>query len=139
MGNIELYNEWMKYARADYIAAGYLTSHHPVQLEIVCFLCQQAGEKALKAVLAYHDERIPRTHNLYELLLLCEVHYPDISTELAGQADQLTNFAVVTRYPNDEMTVEKADMELALKHADQVLSRVSAIVTDCADGSECVD
>jgi HEPN domain-containing protein len=100
MGNIELYNEWMKYARSDYTAAVNLTSHHPVQLEIVCFHCQQAGEKALKAVLAYHDEKISRTHNLYELLQLCEIHYPEILVDLAGQSDQLTNFAVITRYPN---------------------------------------
>ena len=71
MGNNELYQEWMKYAVADSTAAVHLTNHHPVQLEIVCYHCQQAGEKALKAILAYHDEQIPRTHNLYELLKSC--------------------------------------------------------------------
>ena len=126
MRNTELYNQWMKYAQADYAAAVHLKSHQPVQLEIICFHCQQAGEKALKAVLAYHEELIPRTHNLYELLQLCYAHYPKILTELAGQADQLTNFAVVTRYPNDEMEVTEADMVLALKNAEQILSYVTA-------------
>ena len=54
MGNNDLFHEWMKYAVADFTAATHLTSHHPVQLEIVCYHSQQAGEKALKAILAYH-------------------------------------------------------------------------------------
>jgi len=127
MDNSQLYTEWMKYAQADFVAAVHLTSHHPVQLEIVCFHCQQAGEKALKAVLAYHNEQIPRTHNLYELLQLCQVHHTEILTGLADQADQLTNFAVITRYPNDEIEVTEVDMNLALKNAGQILSYVKAL------------
>ena len=124
MGNAKLFGEWMKYAQADYTAAVHLTSHYPIQLEIVCFHCQQAGEKALKAILAFHDEPIPRTHNLYELLQLCEVHYPAIVDALVNQADQLTNYAVVARYPNDEMTVTEQDMKIALTCAEKVLSYV---------------
>ncbi|MCL2217308.1 MAG: HEPN domain-containing protein [Defluviitaleaceae bacterium] len=128
MSSTRLYNEWMKYAQADYTAAVHLTSHHPIQLEIVCFHCQQAGEKALKAVLAFHDEPIPRTHNLYELLQLCEVHYPEIVDALVNQADQLTNFAVVARYPNDEMAVTETDMKLALTCAEQVSSYIKKLI-----------
>jgi len=128
MHNPELYKEWMKYAKADNTAATLLSGHHPAQLEIVCFHCQQAGEKALKAILAYNDVIIPRTHNLYELLQLCEAFSPGISTELARQADQLTNFAVITRYPSGEMEVIEADMILALKNADCILAYVEALV-----------
>ena len=53
MYNPDLFIEWMKYARADYTAAEHLTTHYPVQLEIICYHCQQTGEKALKAILSY--------------------------------------------------------------------------------------
>jgi HEPN domain-containing protein len=128
MGNNELYLEWMKYAGADFTAAVHLADHHPVQLEIVCYHCQQAGEKALKAILAYNDEQIPRTHNLYELLKSCANYFPEMIVDLAEQADRLTNFAVITRYPNDEMDVENADMEQALKDAEHILSFVAALL-----------
>jgi HEPN domain-containing protein len=126
MYSSELYNEWMRYAKADNTAAVSLTSHHPIQLEIVCFHCQQAGEKALKAILAYHDEEIPRTHNLYEILRLCDTHYSGILEAPAGEADQLTNFAVITRYSNDEMKVSEEDMRLAIKNTERMLSHVEA-------------
>ncbi|MCL1804466.1 MAG: HEPN domain-containing protein [Clostridiales bacterium] len=141
MGNNELYQEWMKYAVADSTAAAHLTNHHPVQLEIVCYHCQQAGEKALKAILAYHNEQIPRTHNLYELLKTCVNYFPKIIIDLAEQADRLTNFAVITRYPNDEMDVEIADMEQALMDAEHILSYVTALfaVKDAQGGVETGD
>ena len=141
MGNNELYLEWMKYAGADFTAAVHLTNHHPVQLGIVCYHCQQAGEKALKAILAYNDEQIPRTHNLYELLKSCTNYFPEMIVDLAEQADRLTNFAVITRYPNDEMDVENADMEQALKDAEHILSFVTALfaVEDTQPGEEMGD
>lgn len=124
MGNAELYNMWMKYAKADYDAATHLANHHPVHMEIVCFHCQQAGEKALKAILAYHDEEIPRSHDLYELLVRVEIYCKGTADMFSDLADQLTNFAVVTRYPNGEMEVTKEDMELALLNAEQILKHI---------------
>ncbi|MBN2050303.1 MAG: HEPN domain-containing protein [Spirochaetales bacterium] len=40
----------------------------PGPLEIICFHCQQAAEKALKAYLAYNEIRPPKTHDLDELI-----------------------------------------------------------------------
>lgn len=38
----------------------------------VCFLSQQASEKALKAYLFHQDEKLLRTHNLMRLLKRCQ-------------------------------------------------------------------
>jgi HEPN domain-containing protein len=84
-----------------------------VPIEIICYHCQQSGEKALKAILAYHDEEIPRTHNLYILLELCSKHYPNMLTELTEQANRLTDFSTITRYLS-EIELEETDMKLAL-------------------------
>jgi HEPN domain-containing protein len=128
MLNPDLYEEWMRYARADSIVAQHLITHHPILLEIVCFHCQQAGEKALKAILAYYDERVPRTHDLREILQQCEEHVPKLLSKFAEHADQLTNFAVITRYPNEEMKVTEADLKLALEYAKQILEYVEALI-----------
>ena len=43
--------EWLRFANNDLEAVRILSSHHPMQLEIICYHCQQAAEKALKAYL----------------------------------------------------------------------------------------
>jgi len=125
MGNIELAKEWLRYARMDYNIAVYDKGFYPIPLEIICYHCQQAGEKALKAILAYHDEEIPRTHNLYSLLKLCSKYYPDMLTELVKLSNRLTDFATVTRYPSG-IQLEETDMELAFKSAEQILLYVES-------------
>jgi HEPN domain-containing protein len=97
-----------------------------VPYEIICFHCQQAGEKALKAILAYFDDEIPRTHNLMVILNLCEIHYTGITNKFVNQADRLSAFAVVTRYPN-ETEVQEGDMVIALKDAEQIFLYVKTL------------
>ena len=126
MANTELANKWLRYAQMDYDIAVHDKSFDPVPIAIICYHCQQAGEKALKAILAYHDEEIPRTHDLYRLLELCAAHYPDMLAKLSTQAKRLTDFATVTRYPSD-IEFEEADMTLALNSAEQILSYVTAL------------
>lgn len=118
--------EWMRYAQADHDAALLLAGHHPVHIEIVCFLCQQAAEKALKAILAYHDEDIPRTHDLIPTLELCEAHCPGILAEFGDLADQLSEFAVVVRYPN-ELKITEKHIDLAITSAGRILSHVRSL------------
>ena len=126
MGNIGLADKWLKYARMDYDIAVYDKGFYPVPIEIICYHCQQAGEKALKAILAYHDEEIPHIHNLYSLLRLCSKYYSNILTDLAEQSNRLTDFSVLTRYPN-EIELDETDMKSALKNAEQILSYVEAL------------
>jgi HEPN domain-containing protein len=97
-------------------------------LEIVCFHCQQAAEKALKVILAYQDVNIPRTHNIADILTLCDEYQPGILKMFKDTSDKLSGYAVITRYPDGEMDVEEIDMRLALKCADQILSHVISIL-----------
>lgn len=62
----ELVNEWLDLAANDLRSAYHLTTLHPVPLEVVCFHCQQAAEKSLKAYLVYSGIRPPKTHDLYQ-------------------------------------------------------------------------
>ena len=64
------------------------------------FHCQQAAEKTLKALLAWHDIPFRKTHDLAEIGQQCVAL--DVSLEpLCRRAEQLTTFAWIFRYPGD--------------------------------------
>ena len=64
------------------------------------FHCQQAAEKALKALLAWHDVPFRKTHDLAEIGQQCMAL--DASLEpLCRQAERLTTFAWIFRYPGE--------------------------------------
>lgn len=46
-----LSSEWLEFAKMDLGAAEYLLTMHPLPVEIICYHCEQAAEKFLKAVL----------------------------------------------------------------------------------------
>jgi len=65
----------------------------------VCFIAQQAAEKAVKAVAYAAGERVVLGHSIVELLerLDLDVRPIDELREAAGRLDQ---YYVATRYPN---------------------------------------
>ena len=72
-----------------------------------CFHCQQAVEKAIKALLVYHQRDFGKTHDIAELLtLLQSTANPHPTTE---GLERLTRFAVETRYPPGTATPEEAE------------------------------
>ncbi|MDR1299716.1 MAG: HEPN domain-containing protein, partial [Oscillospiraceae bacterium] len=71
MPDLEYANKWLRYANTDYEIALHDTSYRPLPIEIICFHCQQAAEKAMKSILAYHEQSIPKIHDLSRLWYLC--------------------------------------------------------------------
>ena len=128
MLNVEDVREWMRFARMDLSSAEYLRGHSPIPIEIICYLCRQATEKAIKAVLIKHDAVVPRIHNLKKLLLAAE-QYENSMQSLSQQANWLTDFATFTRYPN-EINISEADMKTALKYAEDILTQVELLLSE---------
>ena len=64
-----------------------------------CFMCQQAGEKALKALHYLGGARLVTGHSLVELLGGLAARYPDL-VALKESAQVLDQHYVPTRYPN---------------------------------------
>jgi HEPN domain-containing protein len=62
-----------------------------------CFVCHQAGEKALKALRYLRGDRIVLGHSLVELL---DTLGDARGAELREGAQQLDQYYVPTRYPN---------------------------------------
>jgi HEPN domain-containing protein len=125
MADAEFVAPWIKKADNDIKSARYLANNmRPLPAEIICFHCQQAAEKYLKAYIVYNDQEPPITHDLIELAKLCNNFNGDFSL-LSPQCEYLSSFAVRTRYPgtNDP---EDEDVKIALAYADRIIELVQS-------------
>jgi HEPN domain-containing protein len=75
--------------------------------DLVCFHCQQATEKYLKALLEELGQTMPKTHDLLRLLLLLLPSHPSLRRFRRG-AEFLSDFAVDTRYPGGSTSKREA-------------------------------
>ena len=106
---------WFAKAAQDRRAAEHELTAEPPLVEDVVFHCQQLAEKAMKGFLVWHDEAFRKTHDLSEIGQKCTDL--DLTLEdLCREADALTVFAWVFRYPADAEapTVDEARSALAL-------------------------
>jgi len=79
-----------------------------------CFHCQQAVEKAIKALLVLHQVQFRRSHDIGELLAqLADTPTPP-QPPIIDDLESLTLFAVETRYPPGEATAEEAAEAVAI-------------------------
>ena len=115
--------EWLDFAKMDLSSAKHLyETFYPRPLQIICYHCQQAAEKALKAVIVAKGKPggMPKMHDL-EFLLNQMKNYTDIKEELWDYAEALTPYGIEIRYPGGtEVSDEQA--ELGLKYADALYS-----------------
>lgn len=115
-----LTREWLTKANHD-LRAAVLTARVEDKLcDIAAFHSQQAGEKALKAFLAWHDVPFRRTHNLVELLEECAVVDPAFAS-LRPAAEFLTKFAIDPRYPGTASELDADSVTEALQRAHDVM------------------
>lgn len=110
--------EWISKAEGDYLVARReIRARGERNYDAVCFHCEQAVEKYMKAYLLKKGVDFPKTHNLIELHELCLAL--DGSFEI--QRDlllELNQYGVRYRYPG--VTAEKEDAKLAMAHAETV-------------------
>lgn len=93
--------------------------------DTVCFHCQQAVEKYLKAFLIYHKVEIKRTHIIkYHLIQCAKIDKDFDNIEVKG----LSRFAVDIRYPDDfyvpDLEESKFYYELAKHIRDKVFTKL---------------
>jgi len=124
MAKLEQAKRWLERAQSDYADAIVLDNHTwPKSVETICYLCQQVTEKSLKSILIYHEDEVPRTHNIRDLMNSCIKHEP--SVKIDGKiAMKLTDFSVASRYPDNMNEWTEEDMKLGLKYAKQTLDIV---------------
>ena len=97
--------------------------------EDLCFDAQQAAEKAIKAVLLWYDVTFLYVHDIEALLTALEKAGHHVPDEL-WEADDLSRYAVETRYPGIAQPVGQEEFQQALTLAERVVGWAAAIVPD---------
>jgi HEPN domain-containing protein len=125
MVDAEFVESWIKKAENDISSAQYLAKNmYPVPTEIVCYHCQQASEKYLKAFLVYNDQEPPKTHDLIELVKLCN-NFDENFLLLIQKCEYLIPFATRIRYPGTTDPGDE-DMKRALVYAQDIINFVKS-------------
>lgn len=126
--NQEAARAWFGKGDSDLRSARALLALDPPESEAVAFHCQQAAEKYLKGLLAYHGDQPPRTHDLSALLDLL-ISYAQKLEQLRGAAQFLTPFAVEGRYPFVGEPLTEKEAEQAIQHAQNVCNYVKMLIS----------
>ncbi len=116
--------EWIRFADMDVLSANHLNEiQYPKPLEIICYHCQQAAEKMLKALIIAHDGELQKTHDLGLLAdILSEfVTFPE---NVLNSADELTPYGVKIRYPQ-ELNIKESHVTKALSNMKAVYDFVA--------------
>lgn len=113
----DLTRGWLSKAASDLTAADLiLESTGPY--DTACFHAQQAVEKSLKGLLAFHELPVARTHDLEELQRLVLAVQP--LAELAVlDLTEMTDYSVVVRY-DFEFWPDREMAAIAVNLAEQV-------------------
>lgn len=114
---------WLDLAKQDHGVAGHLyKTYYPKPYEIICYHCQQAAEKAIKAVLLSCDlkDGLPKSHDLSFLLNQIK-NIVKIDEKILDYADTLTPYGISVRYPN-ELFLEDHHAAAALEMARDVIA-----------------
>jgi HEPN domain-containing protein len=116
---------WVRKAESDLrVARNEAAAPHP-ERNPVCFHCQQAAEKYLKALLCELGLHIPHTHELDKLHVHLLPHYPALAP-LRRILVSLSRFAIDYRYPGHSASTR--EMRAALRHAERVRLEARAIL-----------
>jgi HEPN domain-containing protein len=120
--------QWLKYADEDLgLARHAMTLFTGVPYRLVAYHAQQCAEKCLKAYLVHHRTDFPYTHNISRLLELCGEGASWAESLL--DAEELSFYAVTTRYPGEE---EEVTREEALRAIDLAALVRDTIITELA-------
>lgn len=122
-----LVKQWIKIAERDLLTAKQGSESDDIITDTVCFHCQQAAEKYLKAYLVFKQIEFSKTHSIMTLLNLCATVDSSFK-ECLSEADDLTDYAVEIRYPDDwyEPTIDetKQAFQILLKVKEFVLAKI---------------
>ncbi len=122
MANDKLAKEWLGLANIDLIGARALFEMGDKFYALSAFHAQQAAEKALKAYLIFQSIRVPKTHDLGDLVALIELKDKEFSLILKPCLE-LTDYAVAYRYPDAQKgTLTQFAVTIAIEQADLAMN-----------------
>ena len=111
--------EWLVFADEDYATAKDLLKNDNIYARSICFHCQQAAEKYLKAFIIKNDLPTIKTHNL--AVLVGQIKEVDKSVvEIETLAVVLSEYAVTVRYPDDFEKISDDEAISAFEKATEI-------------------
>lgn len=119
---IEDVRQWLAHAQEDLRLAERLASAQEFPRASL-FHSQQAAEKALKGFLVWHDRAFRATHDLRPLVRACAAVAPEL-TALEATAEELTPYAVASRYPGRLPEPTATQVTEAVRAAGQIFRQI---------------
>lgn len=122
MSEINDPHAWVEKAEEDFVLARSALRRKKPLITGVCFHAQQCAEKYMKALLVSSKAGFPMTHDLLLLNNLCSSAgiFLEIDPKLLNT---LTDFAVRTRYPGTEPTLNNAKEAMEITKLIRAFSR----------------
>ena len=124
----ELVRNWLVKALHDLATARKAASEPDPYLDTAIYHCQQAAEKAIKALLVQNDLRFEKTHDLEILIARATPVAPGLS-QLLDQADRLTPYAVAYRYPGEQLVPSGEEFAAALSAAEEIFGVIESLLS----------
>lgn len=94
-----------------------------------------AAEKALKGYLAFKNQPIQKIHDLTKLLEICQ-KFDQGFDKFRESVSLLSPFATKFRYPSEFDLPNIKDAELAIQHAESILTFVSRKLSEPETGQK---
>lgn len=127
MKNEALVDGWLKRTHSNLERAKAGKVSEEILLEDLCFDCQQAVEKAVKALLVHLDIEFEKIHSISKLLRQVEGTGITVPEEVK-EAAELAVYAVDTRYPGDYDSVTEPEYRQALAVAEKAVKWVEETI-----------
>ena len=126
--------KWIHFAQMDFDGASTLakTRFRP-PMELVCYLCQQAAEKILKAYTIARTNTRKKTHVLEDLLNDCVSYSADFNN-LRDNCTKLMPYIALAHYPSD-IELTEYHMRQALKDAQKILTFTKSKLAELGFGN----
>ena len=115
---------WMRFANEDLDVAERLLRDDPVAARHVCWLSQQAAEKAIKAALTLDEVTFPFTHDLDALRNLLPGAWAARATPV--DLAELTEWGVESRYPGESPEPTASEATRAGAEARRVIDSIES-------------
>lgn len=116
--------QWLGFAVGELAGARADLEREDLPPRLAAFRAQQAAEKAIKGLLILTGREFDRTHDL-EALVLELPDDADLRSE-NYELEELTNFAVSSRYPDALVDIRRDDAIAAVQQAELIYDSVAA-------------
>lgn len=110
-------HDWFLKAERDFGLAFHTHKQELAYPDLICYHCQQAAEKFLKAIVIHRGIPLRKTHDLEVLLDLLSPVESSVGIEFYEHARKINDYGVMIRYPHPSGDPTEADVEEALTTA----------------------